>query len=99
MSLFAPLYQLWAGLFYKAEENNKDPYKAVLFSSVARSMLHTRYKEFTEDGIPTIESLTEDKREFFWGIAINVSQPGTNNDTRIKTAKAAYALSLIVSKD
>lgn len=100
MTIFLPLYKLWIDKFYYLQDKGFCPYAIILNGTVAKEMLYKRYKEFTEtEDVPKIESLPKERKEFYWSIALKLNPPTADNETKIKTAKACYVLSLITSNE
>ena len=54
------------------------------------------YLKFIRDGVAPIETLSLEKKEKYWDIALRYY---TDKEQRIKAMKAAYTLSLITSND
>lgn len=95
-----PLYKFWIDKFYQLQDKGFCPYSTILKSSVAKDILHKRYNGFVSDKeITSIELLPKEKKQFYWDISLKLMPDETNNELRIRTAKAAYTLSLITSND
>lgn len=92
---FDKLYLMFAESFHERKTKGEDCWLSIGLT-VPCKLLFDLYGKFILDGIPSIESLNEDKKLFYFNIARKYY---VNTKDIIQASKAAYVLSLITSNE
>lgn len=92
------MYIFYANEFNELQSQGKDGY-LVLGSTVCVMLLNQLYANFMNEGIEPIEKLPQEKKLKFFELAQKYCLEENKQKDRIKTGRAAYALSLITSTE